>query len=72
MRRKEPFDIPGITESLAIDVKSGKITLHEAAIELHRAGWTTFVDEERAKRLLRLDHQGQDAAQEGGIGDDVG
>lgn len=72
MRRKEPFDVPGITESLAFDVESGKITLHEAAIELHKASWMNFVDMDRTKRLLCLDRQGQDAAQKGGIDDDVG
>lgn len=54
MKRKEAFDIPVITESLAAGVKSGEITLHEAAVELHRAGWTNYVDEERTKRLLSL------------------
>lgn len=72
MKRKEPFDIPSITESLANDVTSGKITLHEAAMELHEAGWTNFLDLDRTRRLLGLDRQGQDAAQEGGIGNDVG
>lgn len=52
MKPKEAYDIPGITESLSHDVKSGKITLHDAAVELYRAGWTTSVDEKKAKRLL--------------------
>lgn len=70
MKRKEPFDIPSITESLASDVTSGRITLHEAAVELHEAGWMNFLDLDRTRRLLSLDHQ--DAAQKGGIGNDVG
>lgn len=54
MKRKEPYYVPSITESLAAGVKSGEITLHEAAVELHRAGWTNYVDEERTERLLSL------------------
>ena len=34
--------------------KSGKITLHEAAEELHESGWTNFIDEDAARRLLKL------------------
>lgn len=54
MKRKEPYYVPSITESLAAEVKSGEITLYEAAVELHRAGWTNFIDEEGIKRLLSL------------------
>lgn len=54
MKQKEPYYVPSITESLAAEVKSGEITLYEAAVELHRAGWTNFIDEEGTKRLLSL------------------
>lgn len=54
MKQKEPYYVPSITESLAAEVKSGEITLREAVVELHRAGWTNYVDEERTKRLLSL------------------
>lgn len=52
--KKNTFHIPGILDSLRADVESGKITLREAAMELHMAGWVNFVDEEKAKRLLRV------------------
>ena len=52
---RKPFEIPNILESLKADVESGEITLREAAEELYKAGWMNFVDEEKAKRLLRLD-----------------
>lgn len=43
-----------IFDSLRDDVLSGKITLHEAAEELHESGWTNFIDEDAARRLLKL------------------
>lgn len=43
-----------ILDSLRDDVLSGKITLHEAAEELHESGWTNFIDEDAARRLLGL------------------
>ena len=46
--------IDNILDSLRDDVLSGKITLHEAAEELHEIGWTNFIDEDAACRLLRL------------------
>ena len=57
MKRKEPYKIKSILESLREDVIIGEITLEEAAIELHRAGWSNFVDEEKTKRLLGLDNK---------------
>lgn len=33
-----------VLESLKESVKSGKITIREAAIKLYKAGWTSFVD----------------------------
>ena len=46
--------IKSILESLRDDVLNGKITIRKAAIELYRAGWCNFIDEEKAKRLLKL------------------
>lgn len=46
--------IKNILESLREKVESGKITLSEAAVELHKAGWTNFIDMEATKRLLKL------------------
>ena len=46
--------IKNILDSLRDDVLSGKITLHEAAEELHENGWTNFIDEDAARRLLKL------------------
>lgn len=46
--------IKNILESLREKVESGKITLSEAAVELHKAGWNNFIDMEATKRLLKL------------------
>ena len=46
--------ISNILDSLREKVETGKITLKEAAIELHKAGWTNFIDIEATKRLLKL------------------
>lgn len=46
--------IKNILDSLRVDVLAGRLTLREAAVELCRAGWMNFVDEETARRLLRL------------------
>ena len=43
-----------VLESLKESVKSGKITNREAAIKLHKAGWTSFVDVDKTKQLLEL------------------
>lgn len=43
-----------ILQSLKENVEGGKMTLREAAIRLHEAGWTSFIDEETTKRLLKL------------------
>lgn len=43
-----------IFESLKEKVENGSITLEEAAIELHKAGWTNFIDIDRTKKLLNL------------------
>ncbi|RKJ79159.1 hypothetical protein D7X33_08425 [Butyricicoccus sp. 1XD8-22] len=52
--RAAGWDIPSITESLAADVTSGKITLHDAAAELYRANRLKFIDTEKAAELLGL------------------
>lgn len=51
---KGPFNLPSITESIKAAVLLGKISLVEAAQELHAAGWMNYVDVEKAKRLLNL------------------
>lgn len=43
-----------ILQSLKENVEGGKMTLREAAIRLHEAGWTNFIDEETTRRLLKL------------------
>ena len=52
--RKDPFPVKSILESLRDDLKSGALTLHQAAEELCKAGWSNFVDEDKARRLLNL------------------
>lgn len=42
--------IKNILDSLRDDVLSGKITLHEAAEELHESGWTNFIDEDATRK----------------------
>ena len=50
--RKEPFPIKNILDSLREDVQNGTITLSQAAEELHRAGWSNYIDEDTARRLV--------------------
>lgn len=45
------MDIPTILESLAKDLANGS-TWEEVAEELCKAGWSSFVDIEQAKRLV--------------------
>lgn len=52
--RKNPFPVKSILESLRDDVQSGVLTLHQAAEELYKAGWSNFIDEDKALRLLDL------------------
>lgn len=35
-------------------VLAGKMTIREAAVELYRAGNTPYIDEEWAKRIMKL------------------
>lgn len=46
--------VKNILNSLEEKVDSGKITIREAAIELHKAGWTPYIDIDVTKRLLGL------------------
>jgi hypothetical protein len=46
------FDIPNIHDSIKTDFESGKITLKEAALELHKAGWTNHINLEYARKVL--------------------
>lgn len=47
------FEYPkNIYDSLSEQLESGKITLREAAIKLHKAGVTPFIDEEYTKKKL--------------------
>lgn len=48
------IEIKNILNSLRDSVLSGEITLYEAAEELNESGWTNFIDEEKARRLLKL------------------
>lgn len=43
-----------ITESLSDKVRSGKMTLREAAVKLYNAGWTNYIDIESTRKLLEL------------------
>lgn len=46
--------VKNILNSLEEKVESGKITIREAAIELHKAGRTNYIDIDATKSLLRL------------------
>ena len=50
--KRKAYDIPTIHESLARKIKSGEMTLEDAALELHVAGWTNFVDLEYARESI--------------------
>ena len=38
------YKIKNILESLKEEVENGKVSLREAAVELHKAGWTNFIE----------------------------
>lgn len=46
-----------ILQSLKEKVSCGDITIKEAAIKLHNAEWTNFIDVERTRQLLGLKTQ---------------
>lgn len=57
IKSNTPWDlgrVKTILESLEEKVESGKITIREAAIELHKAGWTNYIDIATTKTLLKL------------------
>lgn len=47
------YKVRTILESLKEEVENGKISLREAAVELHKAGWTNFIDIDATKNLLK-------------------
>lgn len=51
-RRTKPFDVPSFRESMQRAYESGEISLENAAIEFHNAGYTTSVDIEYARNRL--------------------
>jgi len=48
------YDIDTYDVSLRKEVLAGKKTIREAAVELHQAGLTSYIDEEWAKRKMKL------------------
>ena len=46
--------IKNILNSLEEKIESGNITIREAAIELHKAGWINYIDIDTTKKLLGL------------------
>lgn len=48
------MNMDSILVSLSKKLKAKKITIREAAIVLHKAGWTNFIDEDKTKKLLKL------------------
>lgn len=53
---KSVFCIKTITESLREKVLCGKYSIRKAAEELHKAGWTNYIDEEQTKIILKLNY----------------
>ena len=52
------YKVRTILESLKEEVENGKISLREAAVELHKAGWTNFIDIDATRVLLKLQEPG--------------
>lgn len=48
------FEIDTIDVSFRKKVLAGKMKIREAAVELHRAGCMPYIDEEWAKRIMKL------------------
>lgn len=46
--------LKNIHESLKEKIENGEITIREAALALHEAGWTNFIDIEKTKKLLKI------------------
>lgn len=55
---KNELNVKTIIESLKEEVENGKISLREAAVELHKAGWTNFIDIDATRVLLKLQEPG--------------
>lgn len=53
---KKNYNVKTILESLKEDVENGKISIREAAVELHKAGWTNFIDIDVTRKLLKSPH----------------
>lgn len=51
-REEKPYNIPNLAQSLRMKMDAGTITLHEAAREFCRHGWTNFVDEDKARYYM--------------------
>ena len=45
------YKIKNILESLKEEVENGKVSLREAAVELHKAGWTNFIAIDATRNL---------------------
>lgn len=43
-----------LSEYLCDKYQEGKITIRDAAVALYNAGWTNFIDEEYAKKILGI------------------
>ena len=43
-----------VSQSVKDDYESGKITIRETAIRLHKAGWTNYIDIDYTKRILNI------------------
>lgn len=50
----KPFNISNILDSIKASVDNGGFTIREAAEELHETGWLNYIDEEKAKSLLKI------------------
>lgn len=56
---KNELNVKTIIESLKEDVENGKISVRKAAVRLHEAGWTNFIDIDRTRSLLKLRQPGK-------------
>lgn len=43
-----------ILQTLEEKCRNGEITIRDAAVRLYKAGWISFIDIEKTKRLLGL------------------
>lgn len=54
MRSKNAYELETADVTIYKKVASGKLSMHEAAREFCRLGWTNFVDIDATKRYLKL------------------